>query len=891
MAGRPAADSSALAPATGPAPVSKLTIPIPPDWTIQRTRLMDRLTRGSRGPLTVVTGPPGAGKTVAVAAWALSGRAPGPVAWLSLEDGDGRPDAFWPLLREALRRAGVPATPAGTSWADDRQAVTGLAADLASRDSSAVIVLDDLQAIRGPSTGVSTGVEGLAYLAKHAATGLRMVLVSRRDPPLALQRYRLAGALGEIRTSDLAFGERETRELLIRRGVSVSPEAARTLRDRTEGWAAGISLAAMSMAAHPDPESYVAELSGDDHAIASYLIEEVLDALPADQRRLLLATSVVARVNAELAAELAGVEAEGLFPDLVQQIAFVQPLEHGWYRYHHLFTEAMQLVLHHESPSLAAELHRRAAAWFDREGLLTEAVRHATLARDWQYACWLVATRMAIGQVLGIGVDAPLTRHFRAMPPEVASTGTEPEPAIVAAAEALARGDDQSCGLALKQAEEILAELPEDHAVTARLAAGVVRVARPQPGDADAIRRVAGDAASMLVRSGAALDRRPELRALLLAACGLADLWAGRLTDAADRYGAALADAAVAGGDFQRRSYLSTLALVAVLLGRLGRAAELVAQAARLPEVPGSPAGRPDPTAHLARGWVQLAGCRPAETRRELEHARRALEAGPDACLSTLYGLLAARLAVSEGRPDRALASLTVARDSAAGLSWLEHRVLVATAEVLLASDDPAAARAVAERAGPAADAMVILARAQLCAGDDSAARATMRTALADSATASPDVRVEAWLTDAQIAYGASDSSRGRRSLDRALRVADRERLSLPFALSRSWLVPILRRDPDLVRGHRQVLEPLRVMADRPAGQPHGVEPLVFERLSPRELEVLRHLSTMMTTEEIAAATYLSANTVKTHLKSIYRKLAVTRRNEAVRRARQLALL
>jgi LuxR family maltose regulon positive regulatory protein len=888
MAGHSVTDATAQLPEWAPIPASKVRIPGLPEWMIPRTRLRDRLARGARGPLTVVTGPPGAGKTVAVAAWALSDRTPGPVAWVSLDDGDARPDAFWPLLQEALRQAGVAMTPSGsttaTSWSDDQRAVAEFAADPARRDTPVVVVLDDLQAIRS-----SSGVEGLTYLVKHATPGLRLVLVSRGDPPLALQRYRLAGALTEIRTGDLVFGERETRELLLRHGVSLSAESVRRLHDRTEGWAAGISLAAMSMAAHPDPDSFVTELSGDDHAIASYLIEEVLDALPADVRHLLLATSVVTRVNAELAAELAGVGAERLFPELVREIAFVQPLDHGWYRYHHLFAEAIQLTLRHESPGAAADLHRRAAAWFDREGLLSEAVRHASLAKDWQYASWLVAARMAVGQVLGLGAEPSLARHFRDMPPEAVSAGIEPEPAIVAAAEALARGDDQGCGLALKHADELLAELPEDHAIEARLAVGVVRVARPHTRDVETVRRVGQDAADLLVRSGKALERRPELRAMLLAACGLADLWAGRLSDAAERYSAALACATAAGGEFQRRSCLGALALVEALLGRFGRAAELVAQVARLPMVTGGPAV---PAADLAGAWVHLMSCRLVDARRDLERASRALAGSQDPCLSTVLGILTARCGILEGRLDRGLASLTVARETAAGLSWLEHRVLVATAEALVADDDAAGAQAVAERAGAAADAAVVLAQAQLRGGERAAASATLRVALTDAAAASADVRVEAWLTDAHLAYGSGDTSRGRRSLDRALRIGDREHISLPFALSRSWLLPILRRDPDLQRSYRQLLEPLRVTVGRPNGPAQaGAESLAVERLSPRELEVLRHLSTMMTTEEIAAATYLSANTVKTHLKSIYRKLAVTRRGEAVRRARQLALL
>lgn len=163
---------------------------------------------------------------------------------------------------------------------------------------------------------------------------------------------------------------------------------------------------------------------------------------------------------------------------------------------------------------------------------------------------------------------------------------------------------------------------------------------------------------------------------------------------------------------------------------------------------------------------------------------------------------------------------------------------------------------------------------------------------LAEPAAVPADVRVEAWLAEGQLAYASGDASRGRRSLARALRAGDREGLSLPFWLSRPWLVPILRRDPQLRDAYQRLLKPLRIAARAtgPAAR-EAVHSLLPEQLSPRELDVLRHLAAMRTTEEIAAMTYLSVNTIKTHLKSIYRKLAVTRRGEAVRRAQQLQLL
>ena len=292
---------------------------------------------------------------------------------------------------------------------------------------------------------------------------------------------------------------------------------------------------------------------------------------------------------------------------MVRQIAFVLPLEHGWYRYHQLFAETMQLVLRHENPGMAAGLHRRAAAWFDREGMLADAVRHATLAQDWQFACWLVVERMAVGQLLGLGVDSPPARWFRSMPAAVVTAGVAPEPAIVAAAEALSRGDDQACQRALRWAERALSPLPDDHARAARLAAGVIRIARAHPADLPTVERVADQARKLLRQMPEApSDPPPELSALLLAAGGRADLWAGRLAGAAEAYAAALEAATAAGGNLQRYRCLGSLALVEALRGRF-RGPLSWSPRAQLP-------GRARSLRlHLAAGRVQLA--LPAELR------------------------------------------------------------------------------------------------------------------------------------------------------------------------------------------------------------------------------------------------------------------------------------
>ena len=213
---------------------------------------------------------------------------------------------------------------------------------------------------------------------RNVGPGLRLVVSSRTDPLLPLHRYRLAGELAEIRASDLAFTAAEAGLLLAQHGSTLSADSLECLTRRTEGWAAGLRLAAISLGAHPDPGQFVKELITEDSALTSYLVEEVLSAQPPEVRELLLSTSILERVNAEAASELTGNEqAAAILPALARTNAFVQPIGCGWYRYHTLFAEVLRLKLRREYPDRVAVLHRRAAQWYERNGPLTDAVRHA----------------------------------------------------------------------------------------------------------------------------------------------------------------------------------------------------------------------------------------------------------------------------------------------------------------------------------------------------------------------------------------------------------------------------------------------------------------------------------------------------------------------------------
>ncbi|MDF5756914.1 LuxR C-terminal-related transcriptional regulator [Spongiactinospora sp. TRM90649] len=878
--------------------MTKIDVPVRGASVIPRTRLLDRLSKGTRGPLTLVTGPPGAGKTTSVSSWILSGRPPGPVAWVSLDPADHTPGRFWPLVTEALLRAcgedlrPEPRGPDGVRGPE-------LAAALAGREQPVVLVLDDFQPKRRDEFSAE-----IVRLARAAFPALRVVLIARREPPLPLRRLRLGGELTEIGGDDLALGERDLVALLAQHELSLSPRSVQSLLERTEGWAAGLRLAAMTMERLPDPEAFARKFGGEDPAVVGYVAEEVLDPQPADLRRLLLATSVVERFDAELAAELAGPEAARRFPALLRQNGFVLPIGHGWYRYHKVFGTALNLLHRQESAEGAVESHLRASAWFSRRARLAEAVHHAVRAGHWAHAAWLAVDGLAVGQVLGLSAREPLADLLEEIANRVfadeAALPTEPEPALVAAAVALARGHDDVCARWLAHAESLLGRMPGDQAPPARLTAKLIALTRPVPRTAEEIRALAGEAERVLgLFPGGALDERPEAEGLVRYARGCLDLRAGRLSEAAAALGAAL-PVAEAGGDFQRRRVLGALAVTEALRGRFRQVAGLVARASGLPEVAAVPAGRRVAAVHVAHAWVALEGSRFDEVRAELDRASRALQECPEAVMSALHGLVAARAGVADGAAEESLRILDEAREHTGGMPWLDRRLRLVAAEAYSACDVPQAAIEAANQAGGtgSTDSAVALARGELGRGEVAAASRTLRSALTEATAVPIDVRVEAWLLDAFLAYRMNDRSRGRRSLDRALRLGEREQVRLPFAMARPWLLPVLRRDEELLRPHRRFIDPLLVRqagAPRPREAPEaaeaGQEPPVFGRLSARELDVLRHLSTMLTTKEIAMEMYVSVNTVKTHLKSIYQKLAVTRRGEAVRRARHLGLL
>jgi LuxR family maltose regulon positive regulatory protein len=365
--------------------LTKLAPPRIPPTMVHRRRIEAMLTRGTALPVTLVSAVPGGGKTLAVAEWVGSGAAPGPVAWLNLDDTDNDPTTFWSDVLAALSKSGgVPRRnlihDLSPNARFDSSQTDRIRAGLAELSQPVVLVLDDLHAVHDTRV-----LDALGRMLDHPPPYLRVVLITRADPPLRLHRLRVSGELAEIRTPELAFDPSEVDQLFGQHGLTLTGAHRTALLARTEGWAAGLRLAAMSLD-QKNLDEGIAQFSGDEHAVADYLTGEVLDRQPDAVRDFLLRTSVAERLSGSLANALTGrTDGRRMLEQLASDNALVVELgEHReWFRYHPLLREMLLHRLELENLAVQAEVHARAAVWFAEHGEPVEGIRHAALAEDW----------------------------------------------------------------------------------------------------------------------------------------------------------------------------------------------------------------------------------------------------------------------------------------------------------------------------------------------------------------------------------------------------------------------------------------------------------------------------------------------------------------------------
>jgi LuxR family maltose regulon positive regulatory protein len=878
-----------------PVLTSRFAVPEPPPFMVSRPRLLRKLSPGGAERLTVVTGPAGSGKTQLVASWVLRGCTADHVAWITMDDKEeDTARTFWTYLVEGLRRAGLAlpslTTPVPAATPVTRSFLVRLAAGLADSPGSVAVVLDGISALGDPQWATD-----LDFVARHAGPGLRLVLVGRWDPPLPMYRYRLDGTLTEIDRGDLAFTVDETTDLLNLHGITLSPPALASLMEHTEGWAAGLRLFALALRGRDDADDVVDRITGAEATIAEYFTVEVLRTLPAEVRGFLLDTSILDAFTADLAHAVTGrPDAARILADLERENAFVRPTgeRSTAYRYHRLFAELLRARLARADPGRIVQLHRRAARWFADRGQVVEAVDHSGRANDWATAAETVIADLAIGTLLIEGQDGRLGSLLRGLPDDLPS----PEAAIVTAALMLAEGRTDRCAAQLTRAADLVVEGRGETNDAMAFAATVVETCwaeacRDVPRVMDAASRAGHLMATV---SAERLDRHPELRVLVLAATGTAQSWAGDVDAAAATLTAAAAAAGTA-CQAPKIACLQHLALIRAYQGRLSEAERLAHQALELADRCGMEPHRRPLTAAVTLAWV-------AVERYDIESAAHHCRvADPknggaaDGLGRVAYALAKTRRLQSRGELRGAMQALRDA-DPAYGLrppTWLAREAMLARARLFIMMGSPdqglAVIRALPEPDHP--DAAVVRAAAMLARDEPADAILTV-TPVTDAPGVRPQVRVDAWLLLATVAVHTGDLVPARTALRRALQRAAPEGHRRIVYQVWAQLRRGLRDDHELAEEYRALAAgPAHGLPARPGPAADPNQLVIVEPLSKREMEVLGGMAEMLPTEEIAASMYVSVNTVKTHVRSILRKLCASRRNEAVRRARALGLI
>ena len=881
---------------------TKFSVPREPKAAVLRRRLLDLLDTGMQGPLTLVAAPAGAGKSALVSSWIAEDRPPGPVAWLSLDADDADRRRFWRAVLATLARATGDEAVAALAVSprepmNIEMVLPALVDALAGREQPIVLVLDDFDAV------MNAVHEDLERLTRFPPPALRLVIVTRADPPIGLGRLRLDGSLSEIRAADLNFSLDEAGALFDALGIALAPEDLSRLWRRTEGWAAALRLAAVSLQHHPDPSGFIEYFAGADATMSDYLVSEVLTRQPPELRDFLLRTSVVDTLSADLADALTGTtDGHAMLARLEHGGVLTTPLdERGtWHRYHPLFAELLRAELRAQLPQEAPLLHRRAARWLAEHGDDAAALRHAAAGSAWDLAADLTTTRWFHMMING---EMGTLRHIlETMPRECVEAS--PELGLAFGGALLARGDHVGAQLYLRRADEDVALVPPDR--RAQFAAS-----RAAMGLYDG--RLRGDPKAALQAARELLERdvvlenddlSSSVRSFVLGQLGIVELWTGDLDSATGHLERAHASAVEAGNDWTALAAVAHLAVARAFRGDIVRALRDADQAVSLAERRGWGRSEPAGAAYCVQAAVAIQRGRREEAVILVARASEALHETRDRPLRAVLALNRVLLLSDGGEPEAALSVLQVARDEVGDwpvLAPLDDQLLAREALLRAALGEREVGRALLERAEretatsvPVANA---LARLRLLEGDPDAARDVLAPHLGvgDDASANGmpvSVRAEAWLLDALALDALAEHDDAASSLERSLDLAEPAGLSRLIVEHGNLVRPLLHRHVRHGTAHPAIVgEALETIEHRGSERSRAVAVLLSEPLSEREQAILRYLPTMMSNQEIAGELFVSVNTVKTHLKAIYRKLDVSGRREAVQRGRELGLM
>jgi LuxR family transcriptional regulator, maltose regulon positive regulatory protein len=847
---------------------TKLHLPGPRPGQVPRPRLTARLDEGLARGLILAAAPAGYGKTVLLADWARCGGHP--VAWLSLDAGDNDPARFWRHAVAALDRA-RPGTgervapllgpPAPTSF---QGLVTALINDLAGEE--ALLVLDDYHVISAQQVH-----ESLSFLVEHRPAGICVVLASRSDPPLGLARLRARGQLTEMRAAEMRFTPAEAGKLLQHAAPALPDASVAALAARTEGWAAGLALAALSLRGHDDAAGFVAAFTGSHRYVLDYLAEEVLERQDEQLRTFLLETSVLDRLSGQLCDAVTGREGSQALLERAERAGlFLIPLDEArdWWRYHHLFADLLRARLHQEQPGRLAQLHRNAAAWCEEHGMADDAIGHAVAAGEMLWAARIIEQHFDLVFYIRGGA-ATIDRWMSVIPAEVvrsrprlllaqaimaATSGhfEVVEPLLDAVACAPPGWADEPFEPAGGTAASNLINVP---ALTTLVRSFVAQY----HGDAEATAAFATQTLAKIKPGERLLSANAQI---FLA---VAEWLRGRLTEAEHAIAASVTGWREAGQLTMAAWSYYSLVLIQRAQGRLDAALKTCQQA--LDTLVSS--GRPAPAAGLATlAMIRQATGDPAGALEAITEAGQA-SPGPAGLLNPAPARRA-RLLLAQG--DLAVAA-SFAQDNGLGpddeQDYAREPGHLVLARILLAQEQPGqalalldrlhAAAAAQDRTGSLIETGALRALALTANGDEAGAVTTLAEALL---LACPQGQIRVFADEgppmaALLGRLIAAQRTGKAAAEVPLGYL--ARLQRAFGPGRS------ARDP----------------------VPSGI----VDPLTSRELEVLEMVAAGQSNQAIARELVVTLDTVKKHVGHVLGKLGAANRTEAVARARELNLL
>ncbi len=739
----------------------------------------------------------------------------------------------------------------------------------------------------------------LELLVMRAPAVLRFVLLSRGELHLGLHRLRLEGELTDIRAADLRFSLDESQALFESAGVQLSESGVALLAERTEGWAAGLRLAALSLTGHHDPERFAATFAGSERTVAEYLVAEVLDRQPEQVRRLLLRTSVLEMVSGPLADLLtAGSDGQRLLQELEEAGAFVVSLDprRSWFRYHPLFAELLQLELRRTAADELPALHRVAAKWFSERGHAVEAIRHLQAAEEWTLACRLLCDNW-FGLILS-GHRATAHQLLAGFP--LSAVAADAELSALRAAYELDRGSPDEAERHLAIATQAAESEALDRRGHLQLVLAIVRLSiASHRGDLQAVveqthRLLAPSEAPSVAQLGLG----DELRALALLEFGVAEVWTGRFEAAEQHLEQALEMAQRIARPFLELGAVAHLAQIAIFES-VPRGAQRSKEAIELAQRHGWADDPVTGVAYAIHGIALVVQGRLEEAESWLQHAEGTrlpwVSPAGGLMLYVMRGLLESANgddaeALKAFRSAERLGELLVQPHVlAARIPGHLVRTLVRLGE-LERAEEILAEMSDAERALPE---MLIAGAALRLVRDDPEGAADMLAALLDERALAMRPRVwpvQALLLEAISRDALGDTHRAERALERSLDLAELEGLLIPFLLYPA--AGLLERHRRRRTSHAALIsEILDLLAGRTPARQRDTTHLQSGPLTESETRVLRYLPTNLSAPEIAAELYLSLNTIRTHMRHLYSKLGVHTRAEAVERARVFGLL